>query len=441
MSFHPRFLIIPILLALCSVVHADDVSATTLPNGMKIIVREGHSINLVAVDIWVKAGSVNETADKNGVSHFVEHMIFKSTKRFGPGQIDREIEGLGAELNGGTSKDYTHFYTTVASEYLPNALDVIADAVVYPQFRAEDMEKERLVLQDEIARAESNRSQQAFNLFAQTAFTVHPYRLPSTGSKDSLAKLTRDDLVAYYNKYYTPSNICVVIVGDVKLAEAVSAVEKAFSGFTKSAERGVRSAEFPSPPVEPAMTSARVKRFKSDADKAYVVLGYRVPGASDLKQTCTLDVMFELLGDTYRGRIASALTAAGVQFGAITPDFVTQRYPTTFSILVTVDPKDVDKLTPLLVSEFHKLATEDVSDGELNLARRLVEGSDLYDQETFSGQARALGTYEMAGTYDMALKYGPTVRTVTAADIKLAAAKYFTSDNCCEVILSREDAK
>lgn len=426
-----RFFYIMVLIAVFAVSMAfagpaDEVSVTTLPNGVKVIVREGHAVNLVAVDIWIRAGSMNETDATSGVSHFVEHMIFKATDKYGPGEMDREIEGIGAELNGGTSRDWAHYYTTVASEYLPTALDVLADAVTNARFEPDEIEKERRIILDEIARSDGNSPQRALNLFSQAAFAVHPYRLPPTGMRESVARVTRDDLVTYYNRYYVPANTCVVIAGDVSKSDAVALVEKAFAGFTRAGR-----ADSVAVPTEPPITAPRVKRFETEKDQTYLVLGYLAPPASQFREACALDVMLAILGDTYQGRISAALNAKGIHFGTISTDFISQRYPTTFSTLASVAPKDADAVVSVLLAEYGRLGSEPVSDGELQLAKRLVEGGDLFDQETFAGQARALGLYESIASYDLALKYAPMVRSLRADDIMEVAAKYFGANNYC----------
>jgi zinc protease len=410
-----------------------DVSVTALPSGLKVIVREGHETNLVAVDIWVKAGSINETAANNGISHLTEHMIFKATRKYGPGELDRQIEGLGAELNGGTSKDWVHFYTTVASEYLPAALDALSDALANPQFRAEDLEKERQIILDEIARSDSDPVHLAFRLFCDTAFASHPYRLPAMGLRESLMRLTREDLVAYHSEHYSPKNTCIVIAGDVSKTDAVSQVERAFAAYK----------ETPSPEIthhsslitEPPITSPRVKKLPSPTKQAYVMLGYLGPPASQAKQACAADVIMMLLGDTYRGRLPAALTARGVHFDSVSTDFITQRDPAPITAMVSVEPDDVEETRSVLLDAFRQLGQGPLPDGELEHAKRLVEGADLFDQETFSGQARALGLYESIGSYEMALNYGSTVRSLTEADITSTARKYFGSDNYCLIIM------
>lgn len=439
MKFHAGVLILALWLAPVFVrppaASAEDVSVSILPNGMKVIMREGHAINLAALDIWVKSGSVNETEADNGVSHFVEHMIFKATERYGPGEIDREIEGLGAELNGGTSKDWVHFYTTVASEHLPTALDALADAIMNAKFSGEDVEKERQVILDEIARAESNPSQRALSLFSRTAFVVHPYRLPPMGTRESVSGLSRDELIEYYKRHYRPENITVVIAGDVHAGEALNAVNKAFRGFTTSG--GLEDA-ISAPPAEPAPATTRARRFRSLNGKTYVVLGYHAARAADLKEVCALDVMLALLGDTYHGRVSTSLSAKGIAFSSITTDFVTQRHPSTFAVLVSAEPSQTDKVISVLTGEFRRLVTEAVPNAELAQAKRAAEGGDLFDQETFAGQARALGLYDATASHDFALKYGAVVRSLTSSDILKAAQKYFGSRNCCVAIIEPE---
>ena len=436
MTFYPHVFVTTVLLMVLSppvlAATLDDVAVATLPSGMKVIVREGHAVNLAAVDVWIKAGSVNETEANSGVSHFVEHMIFKATRKYGPGQIDREIEGLGAELNGGTSRDWAHFYTTVASEYLPAALEILADAVTNAQFRPEDVERERGVILDEIARADSDPSHRAFDLFSQTAFAVHPYKLCPVGAKDSVSRLTREDLVAYYDRYYVPANVCVVIAGDIPKADAIALAGRAFAGFEGATQPAA------DPPPEAPMASPRVWRFRLPTERAYIVVGYHV-AAADFKEICALDVVLALFGDTYRGRVPAALNTSGIGFDEIAVNFITQRYATTFSVLVSVDPGDVDGAVPVLLAEFRRLVEERVPPDELAQAKRLVEGGDLFEQETFSGQARALGLYDsIASSYDLALKYGSTVRSVSDADIMAAVGKSFGEDNYCVVIIEPE---
>jgi predicted Zn-dependent peptidase len=215
-----------------------------------------------------------------------------------------------------------------------------------------------------------------------------------------------------------------VIAGEVSTDDAIKLVKKAFDGFQR------RSVQI-SLPVEPAPESPRIGYFASMTDQSYVVFGYRGPSASDFRDVCALDVLLTIMGDTYRGRVSSALIANKIQFSKITTDFVIQRYPSTFSVQVAVNPVDADRVAPILQSEFERLTREPVSFDELSQAKRVAEGSDLYEQETFAGQARALGLYQSIASYDLALKYGSTVHGISAGDLISVAQKYFADNNYC----------
>ncbi len=439
MLFRKLYICILALIFTAAPLAADEVSIADLPVGVKLIVREGRSVNLAALDIWVRAGSINETAQNNGASHFIEHMIFKATDKYGPGQIDREIEGLGADLNGGTTKDWIHFYTTVPSADLPTALNAIADAVVHPRFDAAEMEKERRVILDELARYEADPLKRAGDALAALLFPTHPYGRPQAGAPHTIARLTRDDLASYYRERFTPANTTVVIAGDVTKEDAAAMVEQAFQGYG-AASTGVPAVapSRPDAPVSPdePFAEPRVKRIPSPTAQAYVAVGFRVPGVARFKDSCALDALHILLGGTAHGRIADALNAAGISFGTISADYITSREPTVFSVTAAVDPASAERAVPVIVKEFRRLAV--VSEGELSYARRLIEGSDLFAQETFAGQARSLGFYESISTVNHAIAYVPTVRALTTEDVANLAGRCFATDGYAAVILSPE---
>lgn len=423
--------IIVFLFLLANIAQSDstDTLVAKLPSGLTVIIREEHTINLAAVDIWIKAGSINETEENRGGSHFVEHMIFKGTRKYGPGEIDRTIEGIGAELNGGTSKDYVHFYTTVASEYLPVALDVLADAIINTRFAPEDFEKERGIILDEIARSESDPSQRALSLFMETAYSVHPYRFPSTGTRESVQKLTLKDLEEYYLAHYTPENTCVVIVGDVNSEAALDLVKTKFADFR------MKSSEAVQVPQEPLQTKPIVRRVHMDIDQAYIVLGVRAPSASEFKDICALDILLGVLGDSYRGRLSSIFTEKGIRFTKIDPDFTTRRDPTVFLVLVAVDPEDAEKAEEALLGEFDRLAQEGLSESEIGQGKRLVVGSDLFERETFSGEARTLGLGYVLGLPELASHYVEIVQNLGRAEVNAAIRKYLGGNKYTLVVI------
>jgi zinc protease len=172
-----------------------NVTSATLGNGLKVVVLEDRSIDLVAVDVWVRAGTINETEENNGVSHFIEHLLFKRTAKRGPGEVDKQIESLGATLDAITSRDWAHYRTVVARRYLPTAVEILADVMMRPEFDPHDIERERRVILDEIARRDSDQLQVALNSLYEAAFKEHPYRFTEEGTPDNVKKLSRQQIL------------------------------------------------------------------------------------------------------------------------------------------------------------------------------------------------------------------------------------------------------
>lgn len=408
-----------------------DTKTTVLPNGLRIIVHERREVNLAAVDVWVRTGSVNETEETSGITHFIEHTAFKRTKNYGPSEIDRTIEGVGAEINAATSRDWIHFYTTTASEHLPTALNVLSDVVMNPLFNEDDVDKERLVILDELAKMDSDPAYLAQSMFAKSIFGGHPYSLPPAGTAASIGSITAKELLDYYGRTFNPQSTIVVIDGDVYSDFAIAEVERAFSDWTPLVQPVLR----PDPPAPEPIMTPRVERYQASINQAYVVLGFIAPGAHDLKEMCAFDLLLAMTGNTYQGRIASALNSKGIRFSRITSDYNPQKLPSAIKVTVAVDPRDTDKVAPALLTEFVRLTREAPAETELSAAKRTVIGGDMYDQETFSGQARVIGLYECIGTYRYAFDYSGTVGSITARDVNAIASKYIGENNYSLVIL------
>ncbi len=412
------------------------ISAVKLDSGTEVVVKEDHAISLVALDVWFKTGVRDETPENNGASHFIEHMIFKGTAKRSAGQIDREIEDLGGTLGAATSKDWTHFYTVVSREYLETALDVVADAVTNPAFPAGEMEKERSVIQDEIAHNDSVPAIYGFSLLAGSAFTTHPYRFPITGSPDNVAKLKRDQLVRYFREHYRPSNMVVVVVGDVKPNEAVEKVKAAFVSA-----RGAQAKTEPSPkptvvPAEPAQTQVRRVVAPSPQKNAYLLIGFHAPSVSERPDVYAMDLLMTILGDGGRGRLGPKLASLGVRDKDIQIDFLTQRDPGLISLAVMLTDADkAPQVEAAIIQEFAALAKAPVPENELAYAKALLLGEYAFSNETYAGQAGTLGFYACIDDYRFAVNYPDEITRRTAAELLQTAARYFQPESYTTVLL------
>ncbi|GIV15347.1 MAG: peptidase M16 [Armatimonadota bacterium] len=410
---------------------AESIKLKTFPNGLRVLVREAHEAPLVTIDLWIRAGSSRETAETNGVAHFMEHLLFRGTSKRGRGEVDRDIEELGATLNATTSRDWMHLYTTVASRYWQNALEVIADAVQNSALRPEDVEREQMIILDELARAADDPVRDANQRLAELLFQKHPYRLPVAATRDSIIRIQREQVVEFYRKYYVPNNASLVIVGDVTEAEAFAATEKLFGRWQK------RDIADPQPEPEPPPDAPRHAQFKVRRGFPVVGIGFLAPSVKEVEDVCACDLLLALLGRR-DGLLTRLLVGQGVAT-RVTTEFLTQRYPGLFSIVVELPEKgNPQQVEAMVVGALQQLAKTPVTETELARAKREIVGEYLFGMETTEGQASTLGFYEMVDTYLFATEYEKNVLSVTAEDVRRVVEKYLNPERRVVVTLVKE---
>ena len=257
--------------AISAPVFAETVSKT-LDNGLKVIVREDARAPVVVTQLWYKVGSVDEEAGKTGLSHVLEHMMFKGTPTVPSGEYSKRITAMGGELNAYTNRDETVYYQTVAKQHLPEVLQMEADRMVNLGFSNKDYVNELEVVKEERRlRTDDSPSGRLYEKLYQTAFTTSGNKSPIIGSMDDLTHMTGDDARAWYRKWYAPNNATMIIVGDVNAKQAIKQVENAFGALKPSAlpSRAL--------PAEPKQTQARQAEVSSPSELPIVALGYQVP--------------------------------------------------------------------------------------------------------------------------------------------------------------------
>lgn len=410
----------------------ESVKLRTLPNGLRVVVREAREAPLVTIDLWVRAGSARETAETNGVAHLMEHLLFRGTAKRGRGEIDRDIEELGATLNATTSRDWMHLYTTVASRYWQNALEVIADAVQNSALRPDDVEREQMIILDELARAADDPVRDTNQRLAELLFQKHPYRLPVAATRDNIIRLQREQVVEFYRRYYVPNNASLVIVGDVREADAFAAAERLFSGWHR---RDITDRD---PEPEPPPDSPRHAQYRIRRGNPVVGIGFQAPSVKEVKDVCACDLLLALLGRR-DGLLTRLLVVEGKVATRVTTEFLTQRDPGLFSIVVELpDGGNPQQVEAMVIGALQQLAKTPVSETELARAKREILGEYLFGLETTEGQASTLGFYEMIDTYQFALDYEKNILSVTAEDVRRAVEKYLNPDRRVVVTLTRE---
>ena len=435
-----RLIVFLLLLVVLSVTMASACYAqlalpvvTKMGNGLTVILLENHSSELVAVDIWVKAGSSNETPKNNGVSHFIEHLVFGSTLKRRPGDMDVEMESIGGVLSARTSRDWAHFSTTVSSRYLAKALDVLADAMMNAQFPEHEIQRERFVLLDEIRRLESDPVEVCKTTIASMVFGAHPYGLPIQGSTDSIKAITREDVLNYYHEYYTPNNAAVVLVGDIDPQKALSEVGKAFQGWSASTKPQ------PQLPEAQPLNERVVKRVEGTFKQTYLTIGFLGPRGSDYEDVCATDVLLSYLGYGYRSWLEDEVTNKMGLASAVSADFLTQRDQGMITIFAATTRANVEKVRDLVFDKITEIRTRGIPDESLALAKRSLLGRYAFQNETVEGIANSFGFYFAVSEPEFAVKYVNCVQAVRNEDIIRVAQKYLDPDRAAIMLLAPKE--
>jgi len=195
-----------------------DIETTTLPNGLRIITERMAHVRSVSLGLWIRSGSRRETGPENGISHFIEHMVFKGTKHRSAEEIARSVDSIGGGLDAFTAKEMVSYNTKVLDEHLPIAFDVLADMVRNPLFREEDIEKEKGVILEELKMEVDNPEYLLHDIFSSNFYKDHPLGKPIIGSKDTIRAFDRGMIDSYYQRYYAPSNILITAAGNLNHA-------------------------------------------------------------------------------------------------------------------------------------------------------------------------------------------------------------------------------
>lgn len=202
-----------------------------LKNGLNVILTESHKSPVVSVQMWVRTGSADEKKGEEGISHFIEHLVFKGTRKFGVGEIASTIEGSGGELNAYTSFDQTVFYVTISKEFSDTGLLAIAEMMGFPTFDSKEIDNEREVVIEEIKRGQDSLSRAASELLFKTNFTKHPYGIPVIGYDKNIRALKAKKIVEFYHSRYAPRNMFLVVTGNFETTEMKKKIDKLFGEF------------------------------------------------------------------------------------------------------------------------------------------------------------------------------------------------------------------
>ncbi|MBI5848544.1 MAG: insulinase family protein [Nitrospirae bacterium] len=395
-----------------------------LDNGLKVLIVEDHKAPTATFQIWYRVGSLNEKTGKTGLSHLLEHMMFKGTKNHGPKTFSQTIQRSGGTDNAFTSKDYTGYFELLASDRISLPIELEADRMQNLILTKESVLSERdVVMEERRMRYEDDPQNFVMEEVFAAAFKNHSYRWPVIGWMSDLKTLNPDDLVSHYRTYYAPNNAVIIVVGDVNQREILAKIKAAFGSI-------------PAGPPIPAITVEEDEQkgerriyVKKEAELPYLLSVYKAPNITHA-DGFALDVLGSILSDGKSSRLYRSLVYekqiavsawAGYE-GLYKAPFL------FFSGATAGQGKKIEDVEKAMFEEIEKIKNELPSAQEVQKAKNQVEASFIMQQDSIYMQAKTIGSFEMTVGWKFIDKYLEGIRKVTPEDVSRAAKKYLIDE-------------
>jgi len=402
----------------------------TLANGLKILVKEDHRSPVAVSQVWYKVGSSYEPGGITGISHMLEHMMFKGTDKHPMGEFSRIIAENGGDENAFTGQDYTAYFQTMEASRLAVSFELEADRMRNLHLLPEELKKElQVVTEERRMRTDDNPQAKMQEHFMSMAYSNSPYKRPVIGWPADIANYTVEDLQAWYQRWYAPNNATLVVVGDVQPKAVFELAEKYFGELNPSDIKPLK------PQTEIEQLGVRKMTVKVPAKLPSILMGYKVPvlkTAANEWEAYALEVLAGVLDGGSSARLSSDLVrgkqiavSAGAGYG------LTSRMSGLFELEATpAEGKTVSELETALKDEIKKLQENLISNEELQRIKAQVLASDIYQKDSGFYQAMQLGTLETVGLgWQKADEYVAKINQVTAEQVRDVARKYLIEDH------------
>jgi zinc protease len=400
------------------------VKLTTFDNGLTLIVREDHSAPVVSAQAWCMAGSIHEGKWLGaGLSHVLEHMLFKGTTTRPGSRIDQEVQEAGGYMNAYTSFDRTVFHIDVPNTGAKVALDILCDIMQHATLPPDEMEKEKQVILREMDMNVDDPGRRASRRLFETAYTKSPYRFTVIGYQDIFNELSPEDILAYYREKYAPNNLFYVVAGDVKPEDVVAQIREAFAKSKARAQAPVVL------PAEPQQTAPREIIEEAPIELGYFHFAWHIPELRH-PDVPVLDVLAALLGNGRSSRLYQAVRERQGLVNSVDAWTYSPGNPGLFGLSATVD---ADKFVPAreaMLAELEQMKATPVAAEELSKAVKQFISATLSSRKTMQGQAQDLGgSWLAANDLNFSERYLAAVKRVTPADLQRVAREYLAPEN------------
>ena len=402
-----------------------------LDNGMVCLLKEDASAPVVSVQIWVGTGSVHEEAKLGaGLSHYMEHMIFKGTPTRGPAEITKAIDEAGGEINAYTANDRTVFHADLPSKNWQVGVDVLADAVMNAAFPEEEWEREKEVILREFAMGYDSPDRELSKLLWSTAFRVHPYRYPVIGYEEIFRTTTREDLLAFFRRHYVPDNMIVVMVGDINADTVEARLREVFKDFTRRTRMPVLV------PAEPPQVAPREGRKTGVYEITRGILAWHTVDLSH-PDAPALDVLSAVVGHGRSARLEVDIKERQQLVHSIDAWSFTPREPGLFGISFSCEAEKESAALAAIDAQVARWLTEPFTAEEIAKAQRQTLVHELAELQTASGQASSFASGEFyAGNPRFSEIYLERLQAITPEKLREVAARYLTPENRSLVVLA-----
>jgi len=397
-----------------------------LDNGLKVIIIEEHKAPIATFQVWYRVGSKDEPIGKSGLSHLLEHMMFKGTSQYGSKMFSRIVQKNGGMDNAYTTKDYTVYFQIFSSDRITLSVDLEADRMRNLTIDPKETLSERsVVMEERRLRYEDDPQNSLFEELIAASFKVHPYQRPVIGWMSDLKSIERDDLYNYYKAHYSPDNAVLVIVGDVNPDEMIKKITHSFGNIQPGPPK-IKVISF----TEPEQKGERRVFLKKEAELPYLLIAFHTPHFPH-EDSYALDVLGLILSGGKSSRLYKSLVyekKVALNLYADYDGF--HKDPYLFMFAATASPgKEIKEVEDALYEEIEKLKKEPPLEREVQKAKNQIESSFIMGQDSIYMQAMKYGIFEMLGDWRLIDRYLDSIRKVTGEDIVRVAKKYLKEDN------------
>lgn len=387
----------------------------TLPNGLRVLCEQLPHLRSVSMGVWVKAGSILEREHENGLSHLIEHMAFKGTGRRSAKQIAQEMDAVGGYLNAATSKLCTCYYAKVIDENLPLAADILSDIVLFPAIDPKELDKERNVVLEEISMTDDSPEDVAYDLIASAMFGKQPLGQTILGPRELIASYTREDILAFRARHYSPMNTCVAIAGNFDLNQVKDLIAQRFGDWTGGAGEIF--------PVNAVNQRPQTLTADKDTEQAHICLGYRGKPLGDA-DAYPMAVFNSILGGGMSSRLFQRIREESAMAYSVYSAPSAYPHCGDFTIYAAVSPRNVKTVLAQIDEETSLLVREGATQEEFDMAKAQLKGGFILGQESAYNRMNSMGS-NMA-LMNRVITTDETIRrieAVTPEDVRRVAAE------------------